>query len=67
MFRKHFDPIYISELVEVQLTYAHFHEGDEERHYNTEGTRGELERSYVEMSKYLDKIGKRKRSSSLHD
>ena len=45
MFGKRFDPIYISKLVNVRLAYARFHEGDEERHYDMEGIRGELEGS----------------------
>ena len=65
VFGKCFDSIYISELVSLWFTYAHFHNGDKERNYDAEGIRGELERSRIEVLKHrLDKNVKGKSGSS---
>ena len=59
MLSKCFDPIYMSELVDIWLDYALFHKGDEERHYDAEGIWGKLEGSHIEVLKhYLDKTMK---------
>ena len=60
VFGKCFDPIYISELVNVRFTYAYFHKGDKECNYDAKGVRGELEMSHIEVLKHrLNKTVKR--------
>ena len=40
MFGKCFNPVHISELIDVWLAYARLHEGNEECHYNKERSLG---------------------------
>ena len=56
---KRFDPIYISELVNIRFTYACFHKGNEECHYDAETIWVKLEGNHIEVLKHsLDKTMK---------
>ena len=68
VFGKCLNPIHISELIDIRLAYAHFHKGDEERHHDAEGIRGELKGGNIEVLKHCnEEMMKQKRSSLLHD